>query len=186
MINPQIREEVPDEHVGSAERAGHPDERGDGESNANIAQDDELRVLGLVERAGGVEVVDTGGVPVLLPLAAALLLVLVVVVSRHVGEEVQPPPRQLLANQVEQSSNGGLLGQLVELVHEPGDAAGVHLARLGDEDHVLLHVAGGLVVLAVRDLPGEVGNQQRGVADPADGVVDDFRGREGLVAAFVG
>lgn len=42
------------------------------------------------------------------------------------------------------------------------------------------------MVLAVRDLPGEVGDEERGVAYPADGIVDDFGGREGLVSAFVG
>ena len=33
------------------------------------------------------------------------------------------------------------------------DASGILLASLGNEDHVALHVASGLVVLSVGDLP---------------------------------
>ena len=47
-------------------------------------------------------------------------------------------------------------------------------------------MAGRLVVFAVRDLPGEVGDEEGGVEDPAGCVVEDFGGGEGLVAAFVG
>lgn len=86
---------------------------------------------------------------------------------------------------MQERGDGRLLGQLVELVHKLRDAGGVHLAGFRHKDHVLLHVARGLVVLAVRDLPGEVGDQEGGVADPPDGVVDDFRGRESLVSALV-
>ena len=41
-------------------------------------------------------------------------------------------------------------------------------------------------MLAVGDLPGEVGNEQERVADPANGVIQNLGGGEGLVAALVG
>ena len=123
--------------------------------------------------------------PILLPLALALDLLLVEVVARDVGDEVQRPAQQLLAEEVDQRPDGRLLGQLAQLVRQLVHVRGVLAARPGHEDHVALHVAGRLVVLAVRDLPREVGHEQRRVQDPADRVVERLGRREGLVAALV-
>jgi hypothetical protein len=41
------------------------------------------------------------------------------------------------------------------------------------------------VVLGVGDLPGEVRDKQRGVCEPANGIVERLGGRERLVAALV-
>jgi hypothetical protein len=185
VVNPQIRDEVPNEHIRRPKRLGHPNERRDGKSNTDIAQDNEFRVLGLIERTSRVEMVDTSRIPILLPLPASLLLVLMMIMTRNISKEVQPPPRQLLSHKVQKGSNRSLLSQLIKLMHKLRNAVGVHLARFRDENHVLLHVPGGLVVLPVRDLPGEIGDQEGGVAEPAYGIVDDLRGRESLVSAFV-
>lgn len=186
MVHPQVREEVPHEHVGEAIRAAEDGQDGDGDGQTEVAEEDELGVLGLEERAVRAEVVDAGEVPILLPLAAPLGLALVVVMAGHVPAEVHGPAEQLLAERVDEGGDGCLLGQFVHLVGQAADAAGELVARLGHENHVALHVAGGLVVLAVRDLPREVGDEQGRVADEAGSVVEHLGGRERLVAALVG
>lgn len=93
--------------------------------------------------------VDSREVAVLLALSTTFGLALVVVMARHVTEEVHGPAEELLAKRMEEGRDRGLLGQLVELVDHTADAAGVLVAGLGDEDHVALQVAGGLVVLTV-------------------------------------
>lgn len=186
MVHPQVGKEVPDEHVGEAVGSGEEDQGSDGDTNTEVAEENELGILALKQGAGGVEVVDTGEVAVLLSLAAALNLALVEVVAGSVGEDIHGPAEELLEDRVDQSGNWGLLGQLVELMNRTADTTSVLLAGLGDENHVALEVAGGLVVLAVGDLPGEVWHQQGRVADPAGGIVEDLGGREGLMAALVG
>jgi hypothetical protein len=47
-------------------------------------------------------------------------------------------------------------------------------------------VSGSLVVLGVRELPAEVGDQKSGVENPTDEVIDPFLSREGAVTALVG
>lgn len=54
------------------------------------------------------------------------------------------------------------------------------------EDHVALHVASGLVVLAVADFPGEVWDKESRVAKPTNGVVQGLALRERLVSTLVG
>lgn len=66
------------------------------------------------------------------------------------------------------------------------DTGSILFTSLRDEHHVAGQVTGSLVVFAVRDLPGEVWDQQERVADPANSVVQDLGGRESLVATFVG
>lgn len=130
--------------------------------------------------------VDTAKHAVLLALALALGLAVVVVVSGDICHEVHGPSADLLTKGVDEGSDRSLLGQLVELVDGTADTSGVHLSRLRNEDHVTLHVTGGLVVLAVGNLPRKIRDEKDGVADPADGVVEGLGGREGLVAALVG
>lgn len=88
MVNPQIRSKIPNKHVASTISARDPDQSRNGESNTDIAQNNQFRVLSLIERASGVEVVNTSRISVLLSLSTSLLLVLVVVVSGHIGNEV--------------------------------------------------------------------------------------------------
>lgn len=73
----------------------------------------------------------------------------------------------------------------MHLVQQHAALSGVLLTSAGHEDHVALHVARGLVVLAVADLPAEVRDEQSGVQEPADGVIERLAGREGLMAALV-
>jgi hypothetical protein len=186
VVHPQVGGEVPHEHVVEAVGAAEDGEHSDGDGQTDVAEEDELGVLGLEERAGRAEVVDAGEVAILLALATALGLALVVVVAGDVEEEVHGPAHELLAEGMDEGGNGRLLGQLRQLVSQAADAVSELLAGLGHEDHVALHVPGGLVVLAVGDLPGEVRDQEGRVADEAGGIIEHLGGREGLVAALVG
>lgn len=56
-------------------------------------------------------------------------------------------------------------------------------AGSGDEDLVAGHVSGGSVVLAVRDTPRVVGDEDERVKDQAHRVVDGLGGGEGLMSA---
>lgn len=186
VVDPEVRDAVPDGQVEPAKGAAEVIEGAEGDDQANVADEDVLGILGLVQRAGRVEVVDAASEAVVLALATALTLALVEVVAGDVGEQVVGPADKLLHDQHEESVGGRLLGQLRQLVDHLADASGVLLASAGEEDHVALHVAGGGVVLVVRDLPAKVGDEQGGVEEPAGDVVDEAGVGEGAVAALVG
>lgn len=186
MVDPQIRKSVPDGKVGPAKFLSEEEQTSERKTETDIRHHNEPSITGLVQRAGGIEVVDATAEAVSLALAASLALSLVVVVTGDVGEEVVGPADELLSEEVDEGVDGSLLGQLGELVGEAAKAASTLLTGAGDEDHVTLHVASSLVVLAVADLPAEVGNQESRVEDPADNVVKSLRGRESAVAALVG
>lgn len=186
MVDPEVRQKVPDGQVGPAKGAAEVVERGAGQGEANVAVDDEDGVTVLVQRAEGVEVVDAAARAVVLALAAALALALVVVVAGDVGQQVVGPSDELLHHQHEERVGGRVLGQLRQLVDKLAQTSGLLLTGSGHKDHVALHVASGGVVLAVRDLPAEVGHQQRRVQHPAGEVVERLGVGEGAVAALVG
>lgn len=186
VVDPEVRDAVPHKKVQPSIGGTDIVQKRAGEQKAEVTQDNQLGILGLVQGARGVKVVDTTTPAVLLALAATLGLLLVVIVASDVGDQVQQPAKQLLADHVGGSRNGSLLNELAELVDGLADASSVLVAGLGNEDHVTGNVSGSLVVLAVGDLPREVGDQQEGVADPADSVVQDLGGGEGLVTALVG
>lgn len=185
MVDPEVGDEVPDEEVGPSEVVAEIDESRDGDGEADVAQEDQLGILSFVEGAAWVEVVHAIQEAVLLPLATALGLALVVVVASHVGQQVVGPANQLLSEKHDEGHDGGLLAELRQLVGQLAETGRPLITSLRDEDHVTLNVAGGLVVLAMRDLPAEVGYEKGRVEDPADGVVEDLGGTEGLVTALV-
>lgn len=172
VVDPEVGEEVPDSHVGPAKGVAEVEEASGSQGDTNVAVDDELGVLGVEDGAVGVKVVDTAAEAVLLALTTALALAAVEVVASDVGNEVLGPSDELLADQVDQSEDGSLLGELRNFVDETTSAGSKLLASTGQENHVTLHVAGGLVVLAVGDLPAEEGDEQGRVQDPAGQVVD--------------
>lgn len=178
VIDPEVWSQVPNKEVRKSKRLADIDECSNGDSKAHITQKNELCILGLVERRRRIEMVDTREIPILLSQAAPLGLPVMVVVPGHVGHQIHQPAAQLLREHVRRGGNGGLLSQLVQLVHELADATGVDITRLGHEDHVTLHVPRGLVVLAVRDLPAEIGYQKRRMTEPSHGIVEGLRRRE--------
>ena len=54
----------------------------------------------------------------------------------------------------------------------------------GNEDFLSSHVSGSGVVLGVGDSPRVVGDEDEGVENESDGIVEGFRGRESLVTAW--
>lgn len=97
--------------------------------------------------------VDTTEEAVLLALASAFALVLVLVVTCHIGDDVQWPAQELLAHHVHKSRNRCFFGHLMELMSELSNSAGIFFSCLRDENHVSFHIAGGLVMFTVRNLP---------------------------------
>jgi hypothetical protein len=185
VVHPEVGCKVPNEEVGPAEVLADLIQSSSDNQQSQIAQGNQVSVLGIIERAARVEVVDTAKETIFVTIAPPVALTLMLVVAGDVGEQVCRPAAELLVEKVESGGNGCLLGQLVELVNHLADSRGVVLAGLGDEDHVTLHVTGGLVVLAMGDLPGEVWNQEQGVTDPANSVVQDLAGRERLMTALM-
>jgi hypothetical protein len=186
VVDPEVGKQVPDSQVGEAPVLVDPVESTEGDGETNITQENELGILGLEEWGRWVEVVDTGEVTVLLAISATLWLTLVVVVAGNVRGEVHQPSTELLGEHVDSGSNWGLLSQFVELVNQSANTGSVDLTSLWHENHVTLHVAGSLVVLAVGDLPREVRHKESRVADPADSVVESLGWGECLVTALVG
>lgn len=186
MVDPQVGDKVPDSHVGEAKLLAEEEETSGSKGNTNVAHDDELEISGIKDGSSRVKVVDTTAKAVVLALTATLALLLVEVVAGNVGHEVVGPADELLENEVDESVDGRLFAKLAKLVDKLTSARSVLLAGAGEEDHIALHVAGGLVVLGVGDLPAEVGHKQSRVEEPASHIVNELRVREGAVAALVG
>lgn len=91
VVHPQIGETVPDEQVEPAIFGANEVQTKAGEEQTEVGQGNKLGITGLVQRAGGAEVVDTAEPAVGLTLAAALGLLLVVVVAGDVDHEVHGP-----------------------------------------------------------------------------------------------
>ena len=66
--------------------------------------------------------------------------------------------------------------------------SGSHVDILGvwDESDISLDIVGCLVMLGVRDAPGMVRDQEKGVDKQSDAIVDGFGLGEGAVTGFVG
>lgn len=186
VVHPEVRNSIPHKQVEPAISGADIVQNRTGDSETEVTEENELGILGLIQRARGVEVVDAGKVTVVLALATALGLVLVVVVTGNVGEEVHGPAEQLLQDNVGGGEERGLLKQLIQFVGGPANARSILGASLGDEDHVTSDVTGGLVVLSVGNLPREVRNEQSRMADPTDSVVQPLGRRERLVTTLVG
>ena len=129
--------------------------------------------------------VDAASQTVLPALATTFRLALVVVVASAVGNQINEPSSKLCTNQVSRGHDRGFFHQLGHFVSVIANSRGILFAGLRKEDHITFEVAGGLVVLAVGDLPRKVWNQHGGMADKADRVVQGLRWRERLVSTLV-
>jgi len=184
VVDPEIRQDVPHEQVHEAIVPANQEQDGTRDEQAQIGEPDQWLVLLLIQRTAGVEVVDAT-VAVLAPCTLAFWLLLVVIVASGVGEQVRRPAEQLLQNEVARSVDGCLFQQVVHLFQHHATASGMLFPGAWAEHHIPLEVAGGFVVLAVADLPAEVRDQQRRVAEPSYGVVQGLARRERLVAALM-
>lgn len=103
MVDPQIGNPVPHQKIEPAKVLSSIIQHRTHDEEAQVAENNEFGILGLVKRTGGVEMVDTAKVAVPLALATSLALRLVVVVAGHVGEKIHGPSEELLKEQVEGS-----------------------------------------------------------------------------------
>ena len=174
MVHPEVRKEIPDEHVLESVGLAKSNQDGHGDGEAKITQKDELCVLGFIQRACGVEVVDASKEAIDPALSTTLKLTLMIIVASNVTKQIHGPSENLLANRVKKGSDWSFFGQLIEFVDKLSNTAGVHVTSLGDENHVTLHVSGGFVVLAVGNLPREVWDEESRVAEPSSSVVENF------------
>ena len=185
MVHPKIRQTIPHSQVPPAKISSKQHKHSRRDSNAEVTQQDQILVLLLIQRTLGIEVVDASSNTVVTTFAFSFQLLLMMVMSSHIRQQVPWPAEELLNKTPNQRHDRGFLSHLSNIVRSAAHPASILGAGLGDKHHVALEVAGGLVVLAVRDLPAEVGDEQRGVEDPADGIVQPLRRRERLVAALV-
>jgi hypothetical protein len=174
VVDPKVWHKVPNKHVVRAKGLAQVNKRTDRDGQTNVAQHNEFGVLGFKERASRVEVVDTVEETVLLALASTFSLALMEVVASNVGHKVVGPTNQLLADEMKQSHDGSLFTKFSKLMNQPAKSASLLFTGARDENHVSLHVAGCLVVLAVGDLPAEVRNEESRVKDPANSVVENL------------
>lgn len=145
------------------------------DGDAAVGVEDVLGLVGLKQRGYGLEVVDPmGGV-----------------VAREVDEEVQGPSE---GEDKEEGAKGveGSLGKdglVVVVVVRVGlflllGSEALVGAGGGDEDDVLGHGSGSLVVLGVGHLPGLVGDKESRVEDPTKDGVDSLAVRESSMATL--
>ena len=116
-VGPHIWEEVPHRQVLRATNAVDRTESSGRQEEAQVADQDQLRVLGIKEGAFGIEVVDASHEAVALAPAAALGLALVTVMTGVVARQVDRPGEDLTNNNVEQRPQGHVFRVLVETLH---------------------------------------------------------------------
>jgi hypothetical protein len=75
------------------------------------------------------------------------------VMSSNVCNKISWPTSELLDDELNESVNWGLFGQLVQLVQELALASSKFTPSGGNKDHIPLHVASSFMVLAMGDLP---------------------------------
>ena len=183
VVNPEVRENVKNEHLGDRTLVSPVAKTSHDGSDTNVGQDDVKVVTGLENDGSGVKVVGSRRV---------------VRLSTGVHDEVGGPSENLTDEQVEADHDRRVLESLTELVlTELGkvdteeftlllDGAELHSASgLGDKDFITSEMSGGGVVTAVGDSPRVVGDKEHRVDDQTDGVVDGLRRRVGLVTALV-
>jgi hypothetical protein len=96
VVHPEVRGEIPDSHVGETVVLGVDSKDRNDDGKTKITQQDELGILGFIQRAVWVEVVDTGEVTIDLSSSTAFMLSLVIVVASDIGKQVQWPSAKLL------------------------------------------------------------------------------------------
>lgn len=153
VVNPQVWDTVPDQQVQPAVGGANIVQNGASDEKTEITQSNILGISGLVQGAGRVEVVDTTEPAVGLTDTTALGLLGMVVVTSDIGDQIHGPAKQLLEDHVGGSQNGSLLHKLTQVMDGLANTGSILLAGLGNENHVTSKVTGGLVVLAVGDLP---------------------------------
>ena len=182
VVDPEVRKNVKDEHLGDGALVSPVAETGHDGGDTDVREDDVEVVPGLEDDRLWVEVVGSGGVRRL---------------STGVHDQVSGPSEDLSDEKVEADHNRRVLNSLSELLlTELGNVDTKDLVLVGgaetdlasglwDEDFVAGKVTGGGVVTTVGDPPRVVRDKQHGVDDETNGVVDLLGRGVGLVTALV-
>lgn len=117
--------------------------------------------------------------------ATSFALASVVVMPGFILQKVYGPSNQLAAEHNHCGHQWGFLSELSQFVNLSPELACINFTCFWKKYHIPFHMACALMVLAMRDLPGEVRNQQRRMQHPTRGIVQAFGLRKGLVATFV-
>lgn len=180
VVDPEVRDGVEEEDGGDVKDLSGLVQGSEGDGEAKVGNGNEDGLVGTENGTGGVEVADVEETA-----EGTNLTLLAALASGGVEEEVHLPSEELVADEVDKLEDRGVLEKLVKVdAAEQGLLGGLGLSG-GNESHVLLHVAGEAVVTVVRELPGEVGNEEEGVEHPADAVVQLGVLGKGAVAALV-
>jgi hypothetical protein len=179
VVHPEVGNEVDEESLEQTNLLTEvPDSRAH-EQKTEIRNRNEMALRLGPQRPRGIKVA------VGLEPARALSLDRTALGSRSdIEEEVRLPPGELVREQAGKRVDGCILEHLEPLGEVARFACDV-LFSPGDERRVLLRVVCVAVVARVRDLPGEVGDEQDRVQRPADDIVDALVRGEGTVAALV-
>lgn len=173
MVHPEVGLEVQKQDGLHIENTRELVQRKQSSGNAQVREEDEGRLILAEDTAHGSKVA--------LSKNTGLLVLERILAGREVQQQVQGPAEQLVEDKGDELVDGGVLEKL-----ELGERlAGVFLARLRHENHVLLHVAGELVVARVAELPRVVRHAEEGVGEEANHVVEARDHREGPVARLV-
>jgi len=116
VVHPEVWQEIPNQEVGPTVVVAKVDEGRDGNSKTNVTEKNQLGILGFVQRAVGVEVIDTSEEAILLSLSTALNLSLMVVVACNIAQKVVGPTDQLLPEKHDEGDDWGLLAQFGQFV----------------------------------------------------------------------
>lgn len=152
MVNPHVGNDVEKCNGLPANVEGTPVQSTAGESQAQIREGDEEGLTRAEDGRGRLKVAHA---------QPALVVTLKTLLSGgSVDQEVSLPSSQLVEDQLNDLDNGRILDHLRVQVKVGQTARGALIDGLGHESHVLLHVAGVVVVTVVAVLPAEVGDEQ--------------------------
>ena len=151
----------------------------------DIAQHDQVAVFLIIDRAVWVEMVDFTAKSIPLTDTAAVGSVFVVIVAGDVCGNVHDPAQCLLSEQRYCGHYWGLLPNLRHFVYQSADPGCILVPSYWYKDLVTFEMACRLVMLAVRDLPGEVRDTECGMQNETDSIVQRLRFGKCLVATFV-
>lgn len=176
VVNPHVRLNVQKQGVAGSNNAREHVKRTEGREKTKVGEQDE-RTLALAE--------DTAARVEVALADAGRRALKTVATSRDVPDEVAHPSENLVNNQSEKLVGRGVLKKFQHGVRLLLLLLLVVLAGGGDKDHVLLHVAGVLVVAVVREFPGEVRDHESRVSKEADNVIQPLVLGEGAMTSLV-
>ena len=171
MIDPQVWNPVPHEHVLPAISLPQNKQYGAYGGQAKVRPDNEVLILFLIDRAGRIEVVDTTSKSIVLALPFTLNLLRMNIMTGSIIDEIQWPPYKLLSDERQSSHDWRLFCKLGHFMSEAAQLCGISFACRRYKDLITLHVTGRFVMFAMADLPGEIWDKEQAVTEEANGIV---------------